>query len=157
MFDAEHSGQVFLANPPCFAAIRYESYLCALTFFTTTFSASVHPRCLAYTNIAFHVDSFSKRSPRGGEIAGGRIHRTKTHVIQIADYAGREALIIIDGRVPCPLHLLFSFAIYFTQLEATKNTVKLVELLETIKRGTPLDAWYLIPLGIFFLPLLDLI
>jgi hypothetical protein len=94
------------------------------------------------------------RYPRGGTALSDRIHRTKTHVIPFTDHSGREALMVFDGWVSCPLPPLFSFAIYFTQM--TLETVKPVELLKVIKRGTPYDnTGCPIRLELYFLPASD--
>jgi hypothetical protein len=93
------------------------------------------------------------RYPRGGTALSDRIHRTKTHVIPFTDHSGREALMVFDGWVSCPLPQLFSFAIYFTQM--TLETVKPVELLKAIKRGSPLGSSNAIRLELYFLPTSD--
>jgi hypothetical protein len=62
--------------------------------------------------------------------------------------------VVFDGRLSCPLPPLFSFAIYFTHPDVTPNTVRPVELLEAIKRKTPLDVWCSIRAEIFFVRLL---
>ena len=87
--------------------------------------------------------------------AAGRIQRVKTHVVQFTDHTGREALIVFDGRVPCPLPPLFSFTIYFTHPDVTPDTVRPVEVLETIKRKTPLENWCSIRLELYFLSASD--
>ena len=68
----------------------------------------------------------------------GRVRRFKTHVVQFIDHIGREALIIFEGREVCPLPPLYGFAFYFTHPDATPDTVDPVELLEVIRRDTPL-------------------
>ena len=97
----------------------------------------------------------SMRFPRGGGAAGGRIHCVKTHVIPFTDHSGREALMVFDGWVSCPLPPLFSFAIYFTHPEVTPETVKPVEVLKAIKRKTPFDSSCSIRLELYFLPAPD--
>ena len=95
----------------------------------------------------------SMQFPRGGGAVGGRIQRVKIHVIPFTDHSGREALMVFDGWVSCPLPQLFSFAIYFTQM--TVETVKPVELLKAIKRGSPLGSSNAIRLELYFLPTSD--
>ena len=93
----------------------------------------------------------SMQFPRGGGAAGGRIQRAKTHVIPFTDHSGREALIVFDGWVSCPLPPLFSFAIYFTHPKVTLETIKLVKVLEVVKRKTPFDSSCSIRLELYFL------
>jgi hypothetical protein len=83
--------------------------------------------------------------------AAGRIQRVKTHVVQFTDHTRQEALIVFDGRVPCPLPPLFSFAIYFTHPNVTPDTVSPVEVLEAIKHKTPLENWCSIRLELYLL------
>jgi hypothetical protein len=97
----------------------------------------------------------SMRFPRGGGAAGGQIQRVKTHVIPFSDHSGREALMVFDGWVSCPLPPLFSFAIYFTHPKVTLETVKPVEVLEVVKRKTPFDSSCSIRLELYFLPTPD--
>jgi hypothetical protein len=97
----------------------------------------------------------SMQFPRGGGAAGGRIQRVKTHVIPFTDHSGREALMVFNGWVSCPLPPLFSFAIYFTHPKVTLETVKLVEVLEAIKRKTLFDSFCSIRLELYFLPAPD--
>lgn len=92
---------------------------------------------------------------RGGMGAAGRIQRVKTYVVPFTDHTGREALIVFDGRVSCPLPPLFSFAIYFTHPNVNPGTVRPVEVLEAIKRKTPLENWCSIRLELYFLSASD--
>ncbi|KAF3008947.1 hypothetical protein E8E13_011385 [Curvularia kusanoi] len=93
------------------------------------------------------------RFPRGGGAAvGGRIHRRKTHVIPFSDHAGRSALMVFDSWVTSPLPPLFAFAVYFTHPQVTPETVKPVEVLEAVKRRTPIESCCAIRLDIYFLP-----
>ncbi|KAH6629706.1 hypothetical protein C7974DRAFT_359651 [Boeremia exigua] len=97
--------------------------------------------------------STSMHFPRGGgrpRGAAGRIQRAKTHVIPFTDRAGRQALIVFYGRESCPLPPLFGFAMYFTHPDATPDTVKPVELMEAIKRKTPLENGCSIRLELYF-------
>jgi hypothetical protein len=86
--------------------------------------------------------SASIRWPRGrGTGAAGRIQRAKIHVTQFTDHTGREALIVFDGWVSCPLPPLYSFAFYFTHPDMTPDVVRPVEVLEAIKRQTPWESY----------------
>jgi hypothetical protein len=74
--------------------------------------------------------------------AAGCIQRVKTHVVRFTDHTGREALIVFDGRVSCLLQPLFSVAVYFTHADVTPDTAGPVEVLEAMKRKTPLENWW---------------
>ncbi|KAH7558257.1 hypothetical protein J3E72DRAFT_436283 [Bipolaris maydis] len=90
---------------------------------------------------------------RGGMGAQGRIQRIKTHVLPFTDHTGKEALMIFEGRETCPLPPLYSFAMYFTHKDVNAENVQPNELLDAIRRGTPLQN-YPCPfrLEIYFLP-----
>lgn len=90
---------------------------------------------------------------RGGMSAHGRIQRMKTHVLPFTDHTGEEALMVFEGRETCPLPLLYSFAMYFTHKGVNADNVQPNELLDAIRRGTPLQN-YPCPfrLEMYFLP-----
>jgi hypothetical protein len=81
----------------------------------------------------------------------GRVRRFKTHVIRFTDNVGKGALIVFSGRETCPLLPLYGFAVYFTHPDETPDTVDPVELLEAIRRDTPLENNCSIRLDIYFL------
>lgn len=90
---------------------------------------------------------------RRGMGAHGRIQRAKTHVLPFSDHAGKAALIVFEGRETCPLPPLYSFVIYFTHEAVNVENIQPDELLDAVRRGTPLRN-YPCPfrLEIYFLP-----
>ncbi|EUC49667.1 hypothetical protein COCMIDRAFT_32893 [Bipolaris oryzae ATCC 44560] len=90
---------------------------------------------------------------RGGMGAQGRIQRIKTHVLPFTDHTAKEALVIFEGRETCPLPPLYSFAMYFTHKDVNAESLQPAELLDAIRRGTPLQNYPCsFRLEIYFLP-----
>jgi hypothetical protein len=65
----------------------------------------------------------------------------ETHVLLFTDHTGEEALMVFEGRETCPLPPLYSFAMYLTHKDVNAENVQPVELLDAIRRGTPLQNY----------------
>ncbi|KAH9882688.1 hypothetical protein J1614_000924 [Plenodomus biglobosus] len=93
---------------------------------------------------------------RGGMGSRGRIHRSKTYILPFNDYAGKQALMVFENRESCPLPPLYSFAFYFTHPDVTPENVHPAELLQAIRKDTPLHGTRCpIHIKINFLPVPD--
>jgi hypothetical protein len=63
----------------------------------------------------------------------GRKRRIKTHNIHFTDHAGRDALMVFEGRDNCPLPPLYGFSMYFVHPAAKPQSIKPAALLDAIR------------------------